>query len=114
MSKHTPGPWVIEEKEWTERDKTSTHWYEWSIQDEYNNMIAAGWRHGIYKRELNKEIKPELQANAHLIAAAPEMLDDLKAALIAIENGCETDTDRIGLIEIIRKTIAKAEGRDND
>ena len=62
------------------------------------------------------ETKPEADANARLIAAAPELLESLKATLAhAEEMTCELeDTDvltEFPYIQRARALIAKAEGR---
>lgn len=59
--KHTPGPWTIEGD---------------TIRNTNQEIIClAGGRYG-YRRD--KSGREEIQANAHLIASAPEMLKALK------------------------------------
>ena len=53
------------------------------------------------------EIIAEREAKARLIAAAPEMYEALKAALVM--NGCHNDEEG-RLFNIVRKALAKAEG----
>lgn len=88
MSKpsYTPGPWEA-------YDDTVFDFFE--VRDKKGEPIA--------------EIP--FETNARLIAAAPEMLETLHEALIAIEGECETNEDREGLIDLIKDTIAKAEGK---
>ena len=66
-TKHTPGPWKI--------NQTTLYRGEEMISDESGQFIA-----GISNRD-------ESEANAKLIAAAPEMLDALKAVYDLIDSG---------------------------
>lgn len=95
MSKHTPGPWVAEpvggKGSWV---KGSTG--EWAA-------LACG------------DTSESAEANARLIAAAPDMLE----ALNAIQRlefagsccGCSTDEAFDEAQEIARKAIDKVEGQ---
>ena len=56
--KHTPGPWIIKENE---KHETPS--------------IYAGWRH---IARLKDQSNGELYGNAHLIAAAPNLLEEHK------------------------------------
>jgi hypothetical protein len=95
MSKHTPGPWRVEA---VDAEGTLV----------YHRVMSAGYRvAGVYTirggRGLSRE---ESDANAHLIAAAPEML----AALEGILNiGHTPDTWEVAH-RIGRAAIAKAKG----
>ena len=86
--KHTPGDWKVKE---TYADKAG-----FSIQDQNGKSIAS----------INPNIRrdgEEKAANAHLIAAAPNLLEALK---ILEKNGHTQATWNRAL-----KAIAKAEGR---
>lgn len=48
--------------------------------------------------------------NARLISSAPEMFELLESSLIALQNGCESESDRNGLIVAIQEIIEKAKG----
>lgn len=50
----------------------------------------------------------EMNANAHLIAAAPAMYEALKASLLAIPDGMTSNTSPI--CQQIRAALAQAEG----
>ena len=83
MSKHTPGPW-----------KRSGVWIDQSVgvaasSDPMSASVAT-----IIKRK-------EFEANARLIAAAPEML----AALYHVRDHCLKHPD-----QLVDQAIAKAEG----
>ena len=67
MSKHAPGPWGI----------THTALMGFRVSD------STGWGVAVVLKDANDE------ANARLIAAAPQMLEALEAARLFIENGIE-------------------------
>ena len=61
-AKHSPGPWRFGVKDNTNR-----------LYDSDGNVVATGnWKHGL---------RVEGAINARLIAAAPELLDALRAAV---------------------------------
>jgi len=82
MSGHTPGPWTLHEDE--------------SIRDINYNIIA--------------DVLDSTEADARLMAAAPDLLEALKAyrrpAQWNHSEGCFCET-----CEMVRAAIAKAEGR---
>lgn len=89
MSKHTPGPWVLSSLV----VRAAGNGYE--VAHVHCNFKIRG-----------KEGRDEYeyaQGNAHLIAAAPDMLFALKA----VECGAPFDV----VIHQVRAAIAKAEGR---
>ena len=97
MSKHTPGPWTV-----TDED------------DFYGLAIEAAGREGEYvpvaRVPVDYDDRPEREANARLMAAAPDLLEALKALLSGSERHifsteCKTERDAA------RTAIAKAEGR---
>lgn len=96
MSKHTPGPWKLIDR--GESFELARYWIgagetDWRGPSEICSVLT------------NKDTK----ANARLIAAAPEMLEALKAAL-----GMSSPIDRYEnakLFELIEAAIAKAEGK---
>jgi len=107
MSEHTPGPWEVIEHE------------DGSIQTSICGAISSR-----YCRD-NKVMGIEAMANAHLIAAAPEMLAGLKKAIDELEN-YETSSafngdfdeeynneDVIDLRDELKTIIAKAKGETN-
>lgn len=85
--KHTPGPWKVHPKQvdYLEIDSLT-----WEVSDDGKKWIA----HTL------------IEANAHLIAAAPEMYEALKERAAAISINCTCDH-----CSKIRAAIAKAEGR---
>lgn len=102
MSKHTPGPWQINAIS-NEREKIS-------IIDADMCFVAEVW-----KTYVNGESRQ--QANASLIAAAPELLEACQALLdgILFTRGASMSEDRRRtLTTIARQAINKAEGRGGD
>lgn len=104
MNKHTPGPWKFYFNEydpklvqvWSEYDGLRTR-----------HVAFVGNRDSIAS-------SPEVQANARLIAAAPEMLEALKD-LVAVIARIPATQKSIGLQELCLRghaAIAKAEGRE--
>lgn len=111
---HTPGPWVVR-----------------SLPDFGNFLavIAPQYRKECDANHVVAELRlwqrPDPGPNAHLIAAAPELLESLRRAaeFISGHNEClgvpSAGGDRqwndycIGLLEDCQLAIAKAEGRDN-
>ena len=112
MSKHTPGNWIIDEVE--------ADLVEITAENRFGQVEIATVQLGY-----TGKIGDEQRANARLIAAAPEMLEALKAIdLFWSEDrpyGPETKGSRPGFAELhestrvvwrqIRAAIAKAEGR---
>ena len=113
-SKHTPGPWHAE---------------DWSLDDGPNTFTVAAhepetlspdqssiWPNGIRKIKIadTEEGDGDRIANARLIAAAPDLLEVLKEATLALEGLAKGE----GIFKPIEQTItlaiaaiAKAEGR---
>jgi len=97
MGKHTPGPWTFT------KARTIIH-------------ISNGVRPiaEVPCRADKRTVYPEAEANARLIAAAPEMLEALKAfAEMPTSDespGTHPDHDMDELIFAARAAIAKAEG----
>lgn len=105
MSKHTPGPWKVD-------DKTVGRYAGVNIETCLLDRVASA---GHSPFEL-----AEKQANARLIAAAPELLGWLKAVVRQMEyerpkaekiytNGF---TGLFGMQENLEAIIAKAEGKN--
>ena len=93
---HTPGPWVAAEEDWHGLPITAAD-REGMV---HICMVPTGFR---------EPFEIEQQANARLIAAAPDMLAALREAE-RILSGLEIDED-CHFTADIRAAIAKAEGR---
>lgn len=91
---HTPGPWDVQ-------DPLGGGPNEWIFAD------------GLYIAEVDGE-REEADANARLIAAAPDLLAALKDAVEYLELQLECsgeDTGETAMIRLFQKTIAEAEGQ---
>lgn len=91
--KYTPGPWTVEETDetyWIGTARANTHKV---------GEVIIGMDHGPY----TDEAEARILANAHLIAAAPDLLEALQAIV-----------RRVALVspyyEMAQAAIAKAEG----
>lgn len=92
MKAHTPGPWRV---------------------DADRCEVQIGEHCRAYQRHDGGIWIDELEANARLIAAAPDMLAALHKALCLIGLRDEwTFAGRHEATEVIRAAIAKAEGRE--
>lgn len=99
-TKHTPGPWAIEYR--TEDEFT------------YSPRIYAGpavlhYSAGYHTEEQDAKFKEVAEANARLIAAAPELLESLILLKQAVEF-TPLGTRGIKAVEQARAVIAKATG----
>ena len=104
---HTPGPWEIE---------TAVKGTNWELYPAHNRYpcqqpIAQGWASDIGERH-----DAVAEANARLIAAAPDMLEALKEVLPVLEGLAKErhvmvgEARRGGHRDKLRAAIAKAEG----
>lgn len=92
MSKHTPGPWKVVPPT---QEQLALNYKCYSVDP----SVSCG--HGI--------CSTYREANAHLIAAAPEMLEALLQAQTALES---LGRDETPIYAIICNAIAKATGGD--
>ena len=101
MSKHTPGPWAVRE-----------HWSDDGAFEVYPTRGGAPsygqWSALAEVPEYGKEDSPEAEANAHLIAAAPDLLEALQEIVNAADGDGWNQLDA-GLKKA-RAAIAKATG----
>lgn len=110
MSKYTPGPWHIAVMESPDDDI--------DVRAHMNTQIARLWLDDAPDYEWNDQQR----ANANLIAAAPDMLDALKASYAVTKDALD-DLRSLGAQDsilamrlanserVIREAIAKAEGK---
>jgi len=92
MTKHTPGPWSVGK-------------YTITVDGPDGKILAT----------ITASTKDKELANARLIAAAPEMLDLLYAALPHVEDGEEFNKPQCrNLSKNIKELINKIEGKTND
>ena len=86
MSDHTPGPWL-------------------------SNQYGEVWGGGEIVAEVHGDTPEDWQADARLIAAAPDLLEACEIAERAFRVGDNPDAE-IGALVIMRAAIAKAKGRE--
>lgn len=89
MSKHSPGPWICDDS---------------YPDDEFRYVLSRGFPFGIARLRLPREkpLRQEQEANAGLIASAPDLLEFAQWVL-SLKTG--------GMIEArARAVVAKAEG----
>lgn len=107
MSEHTKGPWQI------------SPYTETSVQGANINrhICSTGGPQIMAGKDGSTDWLGENEANARLIAAAPEMLEALKS-VGDLFDGLEFEVDAIAaasthrLIRVVRAAIAKAEGEE--
>ena len=106
MAKHTPGPWkaVQHDRGW------------WTVlQGAWDISHNEASRPGVVASSKYSVMSiPENEANARLIAAAPELLEALKGAAMVID-ACIRNSATVpvpGISRIMRAAIAKAEAGD--
>lgn len=116
MAEHTPGPWRLC-AHLADHDQCSCGYRGgiWSGDGE-TIVCEIGGPSGAPGDEMIPRADRQTQfADAHLIAAAPEMLEALVAALPYIETAEEDDAYKPGAVAKItrqvRAAIAKAEGQ---
>ena len=88
--KHTPGPWAAVKRDWD---------VEWRVTDNIRGLIAT-----LEPRDGDTE------ANARLIAAAPELAESLRRVWAFVENGPDSD-DFFELRAQVRAALGKAAGK---
>lgn len=102
MSAHTPGPWEVD------YHSTIGHIKALLNPGDFKTPTVARFDAELVAHSLSEE---ERYANAHLIAAAPELLGMVKSLLACLEqpgaNGVDGGTTRA----VARQLIAKAEGK---
>jgi hypothetical protein len=91
---HTPGPWELREPNCPDGP------HKYGIQ-----QINDGWT----VADINSDIEQgEEEANARLIAAAPEMLEALEGLLSEMRDG--QDSPSLGAMQKVYAAVCKAKG----
>ena len=72
----------------------------WKIYGENDSEVAVAY---------NAKTDKVLEANAHLIAAAPDMYEALKEGLKLLDINLEYNRGKVS--ELLRQALAKAEGK---
>lgn len=105
---HTPGPWT------TDEDDHDALYQNIKIKAGKHHTVCTVWIDDAPVRDFNAE----QQANARLIAAAPELLEALKQCRLALEpyddvkpRDWKTDREKLAFAhQAARAAIAKATG----
>lgn len=97
MSAHTPGPWIyVRRDEWSHSVATQ----HGELPDGSPNYWTVA--------SINKNREPEHEANARLIAAAPDLLEVLREFEADAWDGCPLRRADDRLCQKARAAIAKA------
>ena len=97
---HTPGPWDVDDDTMEIFSITPGHSTGW---------IAKVLGNDDNGRPLTAE---EMESNARLIAAAPEMLKELKFLVEQFEEAVDWVPEYTAMADRAKAAIAKAEGRE--
>ena len=113
MATHTSGTWAIQYSDQL-IDILSLQGETEFLQDVHAFIIHAGFRPiAATVTDDPSETTPEDEANANLIAAAPDLLAAVELALFAVTKDADTNNgkvDRHAVAEAMRAAIAKAKG----
>lgn len=107
MGKYTPKHWNAKKFFKNSQEKSFEIW------DNHNKkFIAEAWIECPYGHDCPSE--EEAEANANLIAAAPDMYEALKEFFKLLEGDKAPKWRAIAFYDIAKKALAKAEGRGED
>jgi len=102
--KHTPGPWFINE----ERQKCMGDEIVFrSIYHKRSGLDVCIMQNNVIVNNLDKRERSEGEANAHLIAAAPDLLEACKIVLPYIDAYPKMKD----LAKMLEQAISKAESK---
>jgi len=101
QAKHTPGPWEWDGRVWQYDEQEEAPW-----------LVQAPWHDIKSKAVLSGSIRCNTEANARLIAAAPDLLDALRSMLVQFNFNTITGIvhDESAVIVKAREAVAKATG----
>ena len=105
MSGHTKGPWIVVSNEESKFDYDKLHI---TTEDRIYRSLVPIAEVGV---DYNEPLESEQQANAILLAAAPDMLAALKSAQAALSDGGFQGLLVDAALRAIDVAIARAEGR---
>ncbi len=104
-AKFTKGKWFIEKDAYWNDDCWAI-----SVKRDYDDSVHHCFAEVTYKME-HEESNPELEANAHLIAAAPEMYEILEKIMKHLNHGSGDAMEYLNNSDYcINKLLAKARG----
>jgi hypothetical protein len=100
--KHSPSPWR----------KFEHSWHSTSIADSNGNIICSLSIYDEATEENQQELETQMDANANLIKAAPELLENLNVILECLRLGYNAN-ECVNEIENAIAVIAKATNQKN-
>jgi hypothetical protein len=101
MSKHTPGPWIHVHNEPVYGHRGNA--YVWTSKGPGHGIIADA-NTSLFRAD-------EIEANARLVAASPELLDSLREVVDWATDFEASDQRTTAILNRAFAAIAKAEGR---
>lgn len=117
MSKHTPGPWSVPHMA---RDEVACNCAYVLAEPYMGSICTISISDGKTISDFGNDCPPldEARANARLIAAAPDLLEAMQAAIecgmvpvsSAKEGGATAHSQQVRVADQIRDAIAKATG----
>jgi hypothetical protein len=108
VSKHTKGPWKFDAEAWMiVAPWTSVEPKDSTLMGDYRGAHIADLSesHGSGKGGSRDFAKPEAEANARLIAAAPDLLASLKEAVTTLKEYLEGCDHSVGMCECGVKSV---------
>ena len=109
MRAHTPGPWIVDGES---KNDHQAFIIEQDRGEERGPKICWTATRGYDTEQDRPAISAEDEANAHLIAAAPDLLVALKQCIPLIEAHANAALGEGLTLQVARAAIAKAEGRN--
>lgn len=94
MTKHTPGPWIC------------SHFMVCSVDDSIHHAVVSAEDGTLL--HFSAVMNDQNKANVRLIAAAPELLTELRRLIRYVEASCIASDDRNTTLDLARAAIAKA------
>ena len=111
MSNHTPGPWhAATADEWRTASGEHAQWGRFDISAGSNDQAAENYYRIASVSNVNNS--DQNQANAKLIAAAPDMLEALRKAVVLLAGACvhSPELEPQETYEAVSAAIVKATG----
>ena len=106
IRQHTPGPWRVKQTGFTYFRDLTILGEDW--HGEETPIASALVRNALHPYGRADKARAEIEANARLIAAAPELLDACMSALRALEDNLQPGPMDEDAKEGLRAAIAKA------
>jgi hypothetical protein len=104
-SKHTPGPWHLDETFVDGKWGNPSRWVCEIVGPDNSRIVADIPEYRTYEEDA-----AELEANARLIAAAPELLQTLQMVESVYRKNCVNEGEPSSVLDALQSAIAKATG----